>query len=179
MSEEMRAELDAVERRVSGELDPGARGFVIAVTVLVLVVATVLPHAGSASGWDVLLGSDDARAEAITLTSRLFVGGTVLFGLLASVAAVLLRRWWAAWVATAGCGLTALFGLLAVWARQTVQAGEPGSGPGAGLVLAWVAVLVLVVQWLRLVWTQVPAPVRTDGATFTPRLREPGPRAGH
>lgn len=170
MSEQLRAELDAVERRVSGELDPGARGVVIAVAVLVLVLAMVLPHTGAASGWDVLLGGDDARAEAITVTSRLFVAGSVVFGMLASVAAVLLRRWWVAWVATAGCGMTALFGMLAVWARQTVAVDQPGAGPGAGVLLAWLAVLVLTVQWVRLVWNQVPAAQRPD-ATFTPRLR--------
>lgn len=168
MSENHRAELDAIERRVTRELDPGVRGFILSVAVLVLLVATVLPHAGVASGWDVLLDTPDAAAESVNFTSRLFVAGSVLFGMTATVLAVLVRRWWAAWVATAGCAVTAFFGLLAVWARQTVV---DGAGPGPGLLLAWVTVLVVLVQWLKLVWRQAPAPSRPGAQPFTPRLR--------
>ena len=43
-------------------------------------------------------------------------------------------------------------GLLAIWSRQTVAAGHPG--PGAGLVVAWIAVLALTYQWARIVWSR-------------------------
>ena len=43
-------------------------------------------------------------------------------------------------------------GLLAVWSRQTVAAGHPG--PGAGLVVAWIAVILLTFHWARVVWSR-------------------------
>lgn len=154
----IRAEVEAAERRVSGTLEPGVRGLVIAVVVLVLIVAMVLPYAGAASGWDVLLYDTAAKAEAVTLPMRLFAGAAVLFGVIASAVAVLTRRWVLAWVACLGCGLTSFFGLLAVWSRQTLL--HPAGGPGVGLFLAWASAVVLTVLWIRLVWSRVGVPTR-------------------
>lgn len=154
----IRAEVDAAERRVTGSVDPGLRGVVIAAGVLVLILAMILPHAGGASGWDVLVYDAKASTEAVILPMRLFAGGCVLFGLAASVAALLIRRWVFAWVACLGCGLTSLLGLLAVWSRQTLLVGHPGGGPGAGLYLAWITMIVLTYQWIRLVWSRAGIP---------------------
>jgi len=156
----IRAEVDAAERRVTGSVEPGLRGVVIAVGVLVVILAMILPHAGAANGWDVLAYDAEAKAEAVILPMRLFAGGCVLFGIALSVAAVLIRRWVFAWVACLGCGLTSLLGLLAVWSRQTLLVGHPGGGPGAGLFLAWLAMIVLTYQWIRLVWSRAGVPPR-------------------
>ena len=43
-------------------------------------------------------------------------------------------------------------GMLAVWSRQTAGADLPG--PGIGLIIAWIAVLVLAFHWARVVWTR-------------------------
>lgn len=48
--EEFRDDLEAVERKIAGEIDPGARAMVVAVSVFVLLLSLVLPHAGSARG---------------------------------------------------------------------------------------------------------------------------------
>lgn len=154
----IREEVDAAERRVTGSVDPGLRGVVIAGGVLVLVLAMVLPYAGGASGWDVLAYDAQGKAEAVILPMRLFAGGCALFGIAGSVVAVLLRRWVFAWVACLGCGLTSFLGMLAVWSRQTLLVGHPGGGPGAGLFLAWVTVIVLTYQWLRIVWSRAGVP---------------------
>lgn len=154
----IRTEVDAAERRVTGTLEPGVRGIVIAGAVLVLIAAMVLPHAGRASGWDVLLFDAAAKAEVVILPMRLFAGGVVLFGVVASAVAVLTRRWVFAWVACLGCGLTSFLGLLAVWSRQTLLVGHPGGGPGVGLFLAWVLAVVLTYQWIRLVWSRAGIP---------------------
>jgi hypothetical protein len=37
-----------------------------------------------------------------------------------------------------------------VWSRQTTTAGHPG--PGAGLIIAWIAVILLTFHWGRVVW---------------------------
>lgn len=174
MSEELdartHAELEEVERRVVRELEPGIRGVGIAGALLLLIVAMLLPHTGGASGWDVLLDDGSARAEDIRLPSRLFVGGAVLFTVVVTAVALMTRRWALAWAAAAGSGLTSLFGLLAVWSRQTVGIGAAGAGPGVGLVLTWLVVLVVTFHWLRLVWTQLPPARSQRGVEFTPRL---------
>lgn len=167
---ETQAELEEVERKVIRELEPGIRGVGIAAALLVLIVGMLLPHTGGASGWDVLLSDASARAEDIRLPSRLFVGGALLFTVVGTALALLTRRWALAWVATAGSGLTSLFGLLAVWSRQTVGIGAVGAGPGIGLLLTWFVVLVVTFHWLRLVWTQVPPSRSQRDAEFTPKL---------
>ena len=66
--------------------------------------------------------------------------------------ALLTRRWALAWFALAGTGLSCAAGMLAVWSRQTVVEGQ--SGPGIGLVLGWITVIVLAFHWARVVWTR-------------------------
>lgn len=167
-------ELAAVEQRVARTLEPGVRALVVAVGVLLLILAMALPHAGSASGWDVLLRSDDARVENIGLTSTVFTWLALVAGVLASGAAVLTRRWVLAWLSAAGCAVGVVFGMLAIWSRQTPLVGQVHAGPGAGLLLAWVVLLVLTGTWVRLVWHQAAtagpqAPTATT--EFRPRLR--------
>ena len=48
--EEFKGDIEAAERRVAGEIDPGARALVIAVAVFVLLLTFVLPHTGDAKG---------------------------------------------------------------------------------------------------------------------------------
>lgn len=156
----IRTEVDAAERRVTGSVEPGLRGVVIAGGVLVMILAMILPYAGAATGWDVLAYDTKASGEAVILPMRLFAWGCVLFGIAASAAAVLIRRWVVAWVSCLGCGLTSFLGLLAVWSRQTLLVGHPGGGPGIGLFLAWVAMIVLTYQWIRLVWSRAGVPPR-------------------
>jgi hypothetical protein len=64
----------------------------------------------------------------------------------------LTRRWALAWVALAGSAVASAAGLLAVWSRQTVAAGHPG--PGVGLVVAWIAIILLTFHWARVVWSR-------------------------
>lgn len=163
-------DLAEAQRRVARSLEPGGRGLVIGVAVLVLIASMVLPHSGAASGWDVLLRDPDAAREGIGVPSQLFVGFALGAGVLLSVAAVLTRRWAIAWLATSGCAVTAVLGLLAIWSRQTTTLGADHAGPGPGLLLAWVAVLVLVVTWVRLVWSPAAVVTRPDPRGL-PRLR--------
>lgn len=150
--EAYKADLEAAERRVAGEIDPGARALVVAVLVFVLVVSFVLPHAGGARGVDVLLGDAKAIEVGIALPSRLFSWFALVFGVGFSMLALLTRRWTLAWIAVAGSAVTCAFGMLAVWSRQTAAAGYPG--PGVGLVLGWVTVILLTFHWARVVWTR-------------------------
>jgi signal transduction histidine kinase len=147
-----RAEIEAAERRVAREFDPGARALVVAILVFVLLASFILPHTGHVRGWDVLFGTHGSAAAGVSLPSRVFGWLALVFGVGFSMLALLTRRWALAWVALAGSAVAGAVGLLAVWSRQTVAAGHPG--PGVGLIVAWVTVIVLTFHWARVVWSR-------------------------
>lgn len=150
--EEFKGDLDALERRMAREIDPGARALVVAILVFVILVTFLLPHAGEARGFDVLIGSDAATRAAIALPSRVFAWLVLVFSVGGSMLALLTRRWGLAWIALAGSAAACPIGMLAVWSRQTAGAGHPG--PGYGLVIAWIAVILLTFHWARVVWSR-------------------------
>ncbi|WP_345496593.1 Rv2732c family membrane protein [Nocardia callitridis] len=153
--EQFRGDLDAVERRVAGEIDPGMRALVVAGAVFVLLLSLVLPHAGAARGFDVLVNSDAARFEHIGLPSRVFVWFLVVFGIGFSTLALTTRRWVLAWIAVAGTAITGAFGVFSIWHRQTPGLGNyQGAGPGIGLILGALAAMVLTFHWVRVVWSR-------------------------
>lgn len=150
--EAYRAELEAAERRVAGEIEPGTRGFVVAILVFILVVSFILPHTGGARGVDVLMGDDTAISAGIALPSRIFSWLSLVFGVGFSMLALITRRWTLAWIALAGSAVGSAIGLLAVWSRQTAAHGHPG--PGIGLILGWITMILLTFHWARVVWTR-------------------------
>ncbi|MEU7629210.1 hypothetical protein AB0C34_04375 [Nocardia sp. NPDC049220] len=153
--EQFRDDLNAVERRIAGEIDPGVRAMVVAGAVFLLLLSLVLPHAGAARGFDVLLGTDAARIEHIGLPSRVFVWFLVVFGIGFSTLALMTRRWVLAWIAVAGSAIASVFGVLSIWHRQTPGLGNyHGAGPGFGLVIGTVVAIVLTFHWIRVVWTR-------------------------
>jgi len=150
--EAYRAELEEAERRVAGEIEPGARALVVAILVFVLLVSLLLPHTGGARGIDVLAGDDKAISVGISLPSRIFTWLALVFGIGFSMLALITRRWTMAWIALAGSGVASAIGMLAVWSRQTAIHGHPG--PGIGLIIGWIAAILLTFHWARVVWTR-------------------------
>ncbi|WP_157897814.1 Rv2732c family membrane protein [Mycolicibacterium rutilum] len=150
--DQFKGDLEAAERRVAREIDPGARALVIAIGVFALLVSFILPYTGSARGLDVLTYSDAAVREGVTLPLRVFTWLALVFGTGFSMLALLTRRWALAWVALAGSTVATLLGLLAVWSRQTAPDQYPG--PGIGLIVAWVAVALVTFHWARAVWAR-------------------------
>ena len=150
--DDFKGDLEDAERRVAREIDPGARALVVAILVFVILLSFVLPHTGSARGLDVLVGSDAAIREAIALPSRVFTWLVVVFSVGFSSLAQLTRRWGLARNALAGSAVACPLGMLAVWSRQTVA--EPHPGPGIGLIIAWLAVILLSFHWARVVWSR-------------------------
>ena len=148
----LRTEIEAAERRVARGIDPGPRGFVVSILVFALLGSFILPHTGDVRGWDVLFGSHGAGAAAVALPSRVFAWLALVFGVGFSMLALMTRRWALAWVALAGSAVAVAAGLLAVWSRQTVAAGHPG--PGVGLIVAWITVILLTFHWARVVWSR-------------------------
>lgn len=89
----LRAEIEAAERRVAREIEPGARALVVAILVFVLLGSFILPHTGSVRGWDVLFSSHGAGRAAVALPSRVFAWLALVFGVGFSMLALLTRRW--------------------------------------------------------------------------------------
>ncbi len=147
-----RTDIEAAERRVAREIDPGARAVVVAVLVFVLLGSFILPHTGHVRGWDVLFGSHGAGATAVALPSRVFAWLALVFGVGFSMLALVTRRWALAWVALVGSAIACPAGLLAIWTRQTAPVGH--SGPGLGLIVAWITVILLTFHWARVVWSR-------------------------
>lgn len=150
--ESYKGDIEDVERKVAGEFDPGARALVVAALVFLVLLSFVLPHAGGARGFDVLAATDAAASAGISLPSRVFAVLAIVFSVGFSILALLTRRWAIAWVALAGSAVASALGMLAVWSRQTAAAPYPG--PGIGLVIGWLAVIVLTFHWARVVWTR-------------------------
>src|SRR4051812_19865476 len=99
--EDFKGDIEAAERRVAREIDPGARALVIAIAVFVLLVTFILPHTGGARGWDVLAGNDAAVREGVSLPSRVFIWLALVFSVGFSMLALLTRRGGVAGVAPA------------------------------------------------------------------------------
>jgi len=92
---------------------------------------------------------DVRRISTFGVLPRLFTFTSLGFGLVVGSLA-LATRWWALALLTAvGCGISVVNGLWAIWSRQTgVLTG--GTGPGIGMVLAAVTMVVLTACWARI-----------------------------
>ncbi|MFD6794446.1 MULTISPECIES: Rv2732c family membrane protein [Prauserella salsuginis group] len=146
--EELGADVDATLSKAEKTIEPGRSGFTIAVVVFVALIAILLPWAGGEPGWRMFAG----EGGAIPL---LFVSTSALFAVLASAAALVTRRWWLSWICTVGCWVSSVDGLLAIWSQQSSPvSGHAGTGPGAGMIVMWICVVVLAVQWTRLAWSR-------------------------
>jgi hypothetical protein len=145
----LREEIDEVERTTVRTVDLGARGMIIAVAVFVLIIGEILPWMGGANGLDVLLGRHDATGKA-GMVPRLFAVTSMAFGILASMLALMTRRWWLTWVCALGGWLATVTGILAIWSRQS----SGGAGPGIGLVISVIATVVIAALWFRTAWSR-------------------------
>lgn len=142
------ADVDQVVRKAARTVELGRRGFLIAVFVFVLIVGQLLPWVDEHVGWQVLAGNGGA-------IPRLFAVSSLAFGVVASVLALLTRRWWLTWVGAVGGWFASVDGVLAIWSQQSSSAsGAAGSGPGPGMIIALVATIVLAAQWMRTAWSR-------------------------
>ncbi|MCX4094978.1 hypothetical protein [Nocardia sp. alder85J] len=161
--EQFRGDLEAVERKIAGEIDPGSRALVVAGAVFVLLLSLILPHAGHTRGLDILVSDDVAAADHIGLPSRVFEWFVLVFGIGFSALALVTRRWALAWIAVAGSAVGSVFGVLSIWHRQTPGIGNyHGAGPGIGLILATLAIVVLTFHWIQVVWARTSVHLQAE-----------------
>ena len=140
----LEAELAEAERRVLRRVDPGAVALPVAVAILVVIGALMLPWTGGVPGWQILAGTANFGA-----LPRLFTATAMGFGVLGSAVALATRQWALAFVCAIGCGFSVVNGVWAIWSRQ-VNVPHGGSGPGIGLVVAVLAMVVLAACWVRI-----------------------------
>jgi hypothetical protein len=152
-----RSEFTRIEKKVAGEFRAGRRQWVLAGCVAVLVVALLLPQTETAASWTVLDGWFGSDAP-VTVPMRIFISLTLVFGVVVSTAALSLRRWRLAVAAMLGSGLSSLFGLLGYWSQNGMETSAPHS-PSFGMVLAWLAMVVLTSQWLPVVLSRSPTDI--------------------
>jgi hypothetical protein len=107
----------------------------------------VLPWTGSTTGWEILSG-----AGQLGILPRVFTVTSMLFGVIGSVAALMTRWWSIAWACALGGGFSVVNGVWAVWSRQTAPGGS--AGPGVGLILAVLTMVLLTLMWVRLAWSR-------------------------
>ena len=140
----LEAELAEAERRVLRRVEPGALALAVVAAVLVVLVALMLPWTGGVPGWEILAGTAN-----FGVLPRLFTATAMGFGVLGSAAALATRQWALAFACAIGCGFSVVNGVWAIWSRQ-VNVPQGGSGPGIGLVLAVLAMVVLAGCWVRI-----------------------------
>lgn len=137
-------ELRSAEKAFQRRTDPGATALLISVAMMLLLVGMLLPWVGYAPGWYMLAGIEQHGPLV-----RLFTFTGLGFGLVCSALALATRLWALAWLCAVGGGIASINGLWALWTRQVaVPLGEPG--PGIGMVLAVVAIVLLAANWARI-----------------------------
>lgn len=145
---ELDKELAGVVRRTQYRIDPSPRtGLVLTVSMLVLMGSLLLPWAGSATGWGVLIGVD-----RIGPLPRLFTFTSLGFGLVGSALTLGTRRWGLAWLTAFGCGFSVVHGVWSIWSLQSTAFEDVvAPPPGPGMIVAVSTMLVLAVSWVRIV----------------------------
>lgn len=147
--DELAVEIDQVGERVSRTVDIGQRGVILGLALVLLLAGLLLPWVGDTAGWQVLLTGDGGTIP------RLFAATATGAGLIASLLALITRRWWLTWVCAVGGWFASVDGMLAVWSQQSSSStGAAGGGPGTGMILALIAMVVLAVQWMRMAWSR-------------------------
>lgn len=148
------------DRLLGQQLVVGRAYLLSAVLLVALAAALALPHSQGVTGFDVLFGTDVARAQETSAPSRVFVtiysAGTILFG----AVMVLTQRWWAAGIAWCASCVATVYGVLAIWLRQSGRGPNPDfvgfGGPGAGIYLSEILCLALAIVLGVVLWSKTP-----------------------
>jgi hypothetical protein len=149
--EYLRKEIDAVEQQAARRIDPGTGALTISIAVLALLISLMLPWVGHDTGLKVVLG------ESTSFVPRLFSFFALGVGVLGSGLTLAVRRWGLAWVCALGLFAGTVTGVLSIWTQQTTTSNKAiGPGPGIGLIIAVIAVIVLLAKWVRIAASRPP-----------------------
>ena len=97
------------------------------------------------------------RVRPTSFVPRLFSFIALGVGVLGSGITLAVRRWGLAWVCALGLFAGSVTGVLSIWTQQTTTSNKTiGPGPGIGLTIAVIAVIVLLVKWVRIAASRPP-----------------------
>lgn len=153
MSEEdfLRKEIDDVEHQAAKRIDPGTGALTISIAVLAILVSLILPWIGEFTGLQVVLG------ESSLFLPKLFSYLALGIGVVGSGVTLAVRRWGLTWVCSLGLFAGSIIGVLSIWTQQTTTSNKTiGPGPGIGLIIAVIAVIVLLVKWVKIAASRPP-----------------------
>ena len=147
----------------------GRAYFASAVLVVLLAAALALPHSRGVLGFDVLFNTAAAQQQQTTLPSHVFVfvysAGTIVF----TAVMILSQRWWAAGIAWCTACVASVYGVLAIWLRQSGRGPDPDfldfGGPGIGIYVSEILVLALAVTLGLVLWSKTPEQRRLEQRT--------------
>lgn len=174
-----RPDLAALEKQSADNIDLGVRRWVLAASIVLFIVALILPFAGDAAGWQMLTFTEPDDIN-VAVGERVF---TVLSFVCLVVFTLLLvitqRTKFALFAWMAGC-VSLVAALLGLWLRQT---GTSGDTTGAGMYLA-IACVIVAVPLLTAAWMhrdprqQEMEALRREQTDFNP-VAEVQADAGH
>ena len=145
----LREEIDGVGRSAARRFDPGAGALTIAIASLAILVSLILPWTDGIQGLRILSGEGKGLL-------RLFAYAALIVGVLLPALTLAVRRWALAWICALTSFAASVAGVLSIWTTQTTTGHHPGPGPDFGLILAVVAVVVLLVKWMKLAASRPP-----------------------
>ncbi len=131
-----------------------------AVLIVLLAVLLLMPHSSGVRGFDVLFFTDKAQDQHTSLPSHVFVLlysiGSIGFG----AVMILTQKWWAAGIAWSATCVAAVYGILAIWLRQSGRGPDPDfqgfGGPGIGMYLSEIVLFLLIGTLAGVLWARTP-----------------------
>lgn len=149
------------EDRMLGRTLVIGKGYVASlVLIALLTVALLLPHSAGVMGLDVLFFTEAAQSQETSLPSHVFVllyaVGTIGFG----AVMILTQKWWAAGIAWCATCVSAVYGVLAIWLRQSGRGVDPNfvgfGAPGIGMYLSEILLVLLAGTLAAVLWSRTP-----------------------
>ncbi|MDZ7914929.1 MAG: hypothetical protein U5O16_24355 [Rhodococcus sp. (in: high G+C Gram-positive bacteria)] len=142
---------EAIERRVLATVEMAAHERLrVAVAIAIAGLSLCLCQAGAATGWATLLNNAAAQAESTSVIAVIAAHAGVIFCLICSAAALHTRMFHLIVLAAAGCAITSVLAVLAIWTRQSAPDSSTLAGPGPGALIGLLTAVSLTALWTRL-----------------------------
>lgn len=139
---------EAIEKKVVRQFEPETNRVPLHVCSCLVVLALLMPHSGSESGWTLVARLFGVEQQPLGVLPYISVYLTAGFGIFVTMIAVATRRFIGAFIATCGCALSVVFGVVAVWSLQTGADHSGAMTPGIGLFLSTGIMVFMTIRWV-------------------------------
>lgn len=152
------AELAALERRASLTVPVERSRWALIIFALIFLITPFFPHAGTVTGWDVILRTPNAIAHSTNMFESIYAWVSLAAAINCILVAVTARRQLAQ-IGVILNGLGGAMGMVAVWLRQARPPSDRGGSPAIFLyigvfatIAAGVVLILLVAQRTQVQW---------------------------